>query len=79
MLCKKEEILLLINYLLKKSIVDNTIKFIKLVVKGEIKINNVSINVVIKTLENNNISMINDSYNYLLNLPIFKLTKRRID
>jgi DNA topoisomerase-2 len=46
--------------------------------KEEIKINKVSIDVIIKTLENNNFVKIDDSYNYLLNISIYKLTKEEL-
>lgn len=62
----------------KKVWFDNTIKFIKLVIKGDIKINNVSITNIIKSLNDNGIVEIDGSYNYLLNIPIYKLTKEEL-
>lgn len=69
----------LLNKLKSKKIwFDNIIKFIKLVVKGDIKINNVSIANITKSLIENGIVEIDGSYNYLLNIPIYKLTKEEL-
>lgn len=57
---------------------ENTIKFIKLVVKGDIKINNVSISNITKSLIENSIVEIDGGYNYLLNIPIYKLSKEEL-
>lgn len=69
---------LLNKYYDRKIWFDNTIKFIKLYLKDEIKVNKVSIDVIIKTLENNNFVKIDESYNYLLNISIYKLTKEEL-
>lgn len=59
----------------KKDRLANLGKFINGVIKGVIKINNVPINKINKQLEENKISKIDDSYSYLLNIPIYKLSK----
>jgi DNA topoisomerase-2 len=50
-----------------------------LVIKGEIKINNVPMDKIIKQLQSNGLVELNGSYNYLLNIPIYKLSKDELD
>jgi len=54
-------------------------KFINFVIKGTIKINNVSLDKIEKQLIANKIDKIDDSYNYVLNIPIYKLSKDELD
>lgn len=75
---QKRKDFLLSKYYSKKIWFDNTINFIKLIVKGEIKINNISISEIILSLQKNNIQEINGDYNYLLNIPLFKLTREEL-
>jgi len=57
---------------------DNLIKFINFVISGKIVINNKPIDEIIKSLETNKLDKINDSYDYLLNLSLVKLTKENL-
>lgn len=63
----------------KKYYFDNVIKFITMVVNKKLIINNVPINEIIESLEKNKIQKIDDSYDYLLNIPIYKLSKEQLD
>lgn len=63
----------------KKHYYDNLIKFLKLVLNKKIVINNVPIGEIIKSLELNKIDKIEDTYDYLLNLSLYKLTKEQLD
>jgi hypothetical protein len=58
---------------------ENIIKFLKLYIADKIKINKVPLEKIIKSLETNKISKIDDSYNYILNIPIYKLSKEEMD
>jgi len=69
---------LLSKFYNKKIWYDNTIKFIKLVLKDEIKINNVGIDKIIQSLQKNDIAEIDGGYNYLLNIAIYKLTREEL-
>jgi DNA topoisomerase II len=57
----------------------NTIKFIKLFIKGDIKISNVPIETIKKSLIKNNIVEIDGGYNYIFNLSIYKLTREELE
>lgn len=63
----------------KKNYFDNVIKFITLVVNKKLIINNVPIGEIIQSLEKNKIQKVDDSYDYLLNIPIYKLSKEQLD
>ena len=63
----------------KKLWFDNTIKFIKLVIAGKIKINNTPLDVIKTSLDSNNFDKIDDTYNYLLNIAIYKFSKDELD
>ena len=63
----------------KKHYFDNIIKFITLVVNKKLIINNVPIGEIIQSLEKNKIQKVDDSYDYLLNIPIYKLSKEQLD
>jgi DNA topoisomerase-2 len=58
----------------KKEKLDNLYKFLALVISKKIKLNNVKIIDINKSLENYGFSKIDDSYNYLLNIPLIRLT-----
>lgn len=61
------------------NILKNKLKFINHVIKNEIKINNTEKNIIIKQIEQCKIEKINGSYDYLLKMPIYNLTKNHID
>lgn len=68
------------DYLIKKIendllILSNKSKFIKMIIDGTIKINNVSKKDIISSLSILGFIEINESYSYLLSLPIHTLTK----
>ena len=52
-------------------------KFIKSIIDKKLVVNNVKKEVIIKWLEENKFEKIDDSYNYLLNMPIYSLTNER--
>lgn len=57
----------------------NRARFVKLIIDGNLKINNVPRKEIILYLETANFDQINGSYNYLLNMPIHSLTKETYD
>jgi len=63
----------------RKFKLSNLGKFINLIIKGVIKINNVPISKIESQLRTNKIKPIDDSYGYLLNIPIYKLNKDELD
>jgi len=62
-----------------KKITYNKIKFIKYVISNKLKINNKPKLKIIEQLDNLNFLKINDSYDYLLNMSIYNLTKEKIE
>ena len=52
-------------------------KFIKSIIDKKLEVNNVKKEIVVKWLEDNKFEKIDDSYNYLLNMPIYSLTNER--
>ena len=52
-------------------------KFIKSIIDKKLVVNNVKKEVIIKWLDENKFEKIDDSYNYLLNMPIYSLTNER--
>ena len=58
-----------LNYLSNKA------KFVKLIIDGKLKVNNVPRKEIILYLQTANFDEVNGSYNYLLNMPIHSLTK----
>ena len=54
-------------------------KFIKSIIDKKLVVNNTPKDVIIKWLEDNKFEKIDDSYNYLLNMPIWSLTKERYE
>ena len=61
------------------KILDSKARFIKEYINGDININNVSKIDIITILENKTYLKQEDSYDYLLKLPIYSLTKEKID
>ena len=54
-------------------------KFIKSIIDKKLKVNNVPKDDVINWLEENKFGKIDDSYNYLLNMSIYSLTKEKYE
>ena len=54
-------------------------KFINLVIKGEIKINNIPMERIVKQLKTKGIVEIDGGYGYVLNIPIYKLSKEELN
>lgn len=63
----------------EKTKLDNQVRFIKMVIKDELKVNNRKKDIIIKDLEKNKFDLYNDSYDYLLGMPIYSLTKEKVD
>ena len=63
----------------KKLWFDNVIRFIKLVISGKIVINNTPLTVIKESLEKNKFDLIDDSYQYLLGIAIYKFSKDELD
>lgn len=63
----------------KKNILSNKAKFIKLIIDKKIIINNRKKSLIEKDLIKNSISKANSSYDYLLRMPIYSLTKEKYD
>jgi DNA topoisomerase-2 len=61
------------------KVLTNKAEFIKLVITGKLKINNRPKIDIITDLELTKIEKINDSFDYLLNLPIYNLTKEKYE
>ena len=57
----------------------NRAKFVKLIIDGKLKINNVPRKEIISYLQTAGFDEVNGSYNYLLNMPIHSLTKETYD
>ena len=55
------------------------IRFIKEFINGNLNINNQTKLMIIEQLENGNYIKKDDSYDYLLRMPIYNLTKEKID
>ena len=63
----------------KKLWFDNVIKFIQLVINKKIVINNIPLDVIKASLEKNKFDLIDDSYQYLLGIAIYKFSKDELD
>jgi DNA topoisomerase-2 len=63
----------------KKQWFDNVIRFIKMVIKGDIVINNKPLQTIKDSLEKNNFDKIDDSYQYLFGIAIYKFSKDELD
>lgn len=72
------------QYLLDKmnrelKILSNRGKFIKAILDNKLLVNNVSKIEIIKGIEELKLEMVDDSYDYLLRMPIYSLTKEMFD
>jgi len=63
---------------LKYKRLSNIMKFIKLVLNGTILINNIPMDKILLSLDTNKLDKIEDSYNYLLSIPLYKLSKEEL-
>jgi DNA topoisomerase-2 len=52
-------------------------KFIKSIIDKKLVVNNVKKEIIVKWLDDNKFEKIDESYNYLLNMPIYSLTNER--
>lgn len=59
-------------------ITDNKAKFLKLIIKGDIKVNNIPKAKVVEQIEKHKLVKIDGSYDYLLRIPIHNLTKEKL-
>jgi DNA topoisomerase-2 len=57
----------------------NKARFIKDIIDGKLTVNNAPKKSIIIYLEANKFDKVDGSYNYLLNMPIYSLTKERFD
>lgn len=57
------------------KILSNRGRFIKAIIDGKLKVNNVSKLLIIEGIESMKLEKIDDSYDYLLRMPIYSLTK----
>jgi DNA topoisomerase-2 len=76
---KKRKDFILNELIIKKEKMDNIYNFLNLVVSKKIKINNVKILDINKSLEDNGFLKIDNSYNYLLNIPMIKLSNDELE
>ena len=60
-------------------IISNKARFIKDIIDGKLTVNNAPKKSIILYLEANKFDKVDGSYNYLLNMPIYSLTKERFD
>ena len=72
------------DYLINKtekhlSLVTNKARFILDIIKERLKVSNVPKDIIIKYLEDEGYDHVDGSYNYLLNMPIYSLTKERYE
>ena len=61
------------------KILSNRGRFIKAIIDGKLKVNNVSKAIIIEGIETMSLDKIDDSYDYLLRMPIYSLTKEMYD
>jgi len=61
------------------KILSNRGRFIKAIIDGKLKVNNVSKVIIIEGIETMSLDKIDDSYDYLLRMPIYSLTKEMYD
>jgi DNA topoisomerase-2 len=61
------------------KILSNRGRFIKAIIDGKLKVNNVSKALIIEGIEAMSLDKIDDSYDYLLRMPIYSLTKEMYD
>jgi DNA gyrase/topoisomerase IV subunit A len=63
----------------KLTYLSNRAKFIKAIIDGKLKVNNVPKSQIVLYLETANFDQIEGSYNYLLSMPIYNLTKEKYE
>lgn len=61
------------------KILSNRGRFIKAIIDGKLKVNNVPKAQIVEGIESMNLDKIDDSYDYLLRMPIYSLTKEMYD
>jgi DNA topoisomerase-2 len=61
------------------KILSNKGRFIKAIIDGKLKVNNVAKAQIIEGIESLGLDKIDDSYDYLLRMPIYSLTKEMYD
>jgi DNA gyrase/topoisomerase IV subunit A len=70
----------LLDRLTRESmILKNKIEFIRLIITGKIKVNNIPKATIITNIEKYKLDKIDDSYDYLLRIPLYSLTKELVD
>jgi DNA topoisomerase II len=72
------------QYLLDKlkhelKILSNRGRFIKAIIEGKLEVKNVAKDLIIKSIEEMKLDKIDDSYDYLLRMPIWSLTKEMFE
>jgi DNA gyrase/topoisomerase IV subunit A len=72
------------DYLVNKisdelSVLSNKARFIKAIIDGKLKINNVPKSQIVSYLDKNKFDQINGSYSYLLSMPIHTLTREKYE
>jgi DNA topoisomerase-2 len=75
----KRKVFLIKKYGEELVYLSNRAKFVKLIIDGKLKINNVPRKEIISYLQTAGFDEVNGSYNYLLNMPIHSLTKETYD
>ena len=71
----KRKAFLINKYNEELTYLSNRARFIKLIIDGKLKVNNVARKEIILYLETNNFDQVNGTYLYLLNMPIHSLSK----
>lgn len=71
----KRKAFLINKYGEELTFLSNKAKFIKLIIEGKIRVNNVPRKEIVLQLQTTSIDQLNGSYNYLLNMPIHSLTR----
>jgi len=60
-------------------VISNKARFIKDIIEGKLKVNNAPKKTIIEYLEKNKYDQVDGTFNYLLNMPIYSLTKERFE
>lgn len=71
----KRKAYLISKYTSELEYLSNKARFVKLIIEGKLKVSNRPKAEIVKELESLNFDKVNDSYNYLLSMPIHSLTK----
>lgn len=71
----KRKAFLINKYTDELTYLSNRAQFVKLIIDGKLKVNNVPKKEIVLYLQTANFDEVNGSYNYLLNMPIHSLTK----